>query len=287
MAPYIGRTIALFGDTGSGKTTLVGQFAKHVRRSRGLNTLLNSSDLGGYDTISPLVRAGLVSVDELGPGDDPWIWINKGVTGLNLTNDIGVVAFDSGTSDGEALLSAASHAGFQIGQQATQTFKVNQGKETLSVSINNKAHYGLVQGFLLDAIWKSTWLTRKGVDVIWTFGTDRGEESDRTPILGPKLAGHALTSQIPKWFNYTFRVVSIPQDGAAPLHRLYLTEHQELAGMGHSFGNARIPLEAQTQIPAYIEPASILEAINIIDAAQAEADAAIAAEDFPPVIMRS
>lgn len=286
MAPYIGRTIALFGETGSGKTTLIGQYAKWVRRTRGLNTLLKASDLGGYHTIDPLVRAGVVEVDQLGPGDDPWIWINKGVSGEGLADSIGCEAFDSGTSQGEALLSAITKAGFQVGQQATQTFRVNQGKETLSVSINNKAHYGVVQGFLLDAIWKSTWLTRKGIDVIWTFSVDRGEESDRTPVLGPKLAGHALTAAIPKWFNYTFRVVSIPQDGLAPIHRLYLQEHEELAGTGSSFGNARIPLEAQTPVPVYIEPASIMEAIQIIDQAQAEADAVIAAEDLPPLTKR-
>jgi len=278
MAPYVGRTIALYGDTGSGKTTLAGQYAKYVRKSRGLNTVLNTSDMGGYDSIAPLVRAGVIIPNELGPDDDPWIWINSAVSGRDLGESIGCAVFDSATSQSEALLLASAKSDYQIGQQRTQRFTVSRGKESLNVSINNEAHYGLVQQFMLDAIWKSTWLTRKGVDVIWTFSVHRGEEQDRTPILGPKLAGKALTAAIPKWFKYTFRVSSVPQDGAAPLHRLFLTEHLELAGLGHSFGNARIPLEATTPIPAYIEPASILEAIRLIDQAQAEADEALALE---------
>ena len=268
---YIGRTIALYGDTGAGKTAQIGEYAKYVYKTRGKKTLLLASDMGGYDTIAPLVRAGVVCVRELDPTSDPWIWINEAINGSQLTDEIGCVAFDSATSQSEALLTSCHQSLVQIGQQRTQRFTVSQGKQNLTVSINNEAHYGVVQGFMLDAIWKSTWLTRKGVDVLWTFSVHRGEEQDRTPILGPKLAGKALTAAIPKWFKYTFRIVSIPADGAPPTHRLYLTEHSELAGMGHSFGNSRQPLDS-TPLPAYIEPASIIEAMRLIEAAQKEAD---------------
>jgi energy-coupling factor transporter ATP-binding protein EcfA2 len=276
---YTGRTIALYGDTGSGKTTLAGEYAKLVRKQRNLDTTLFASDMGGYDSIGALVRYGVIR-----PVDDPWIWIKNAASGkvLDATDGgdrgIGCAIFDSATSQSEALLLAAAKSDYQIGQQRTQRFNVTKGKETLNVSINNEAHYGVIQSFMLDAIWKSTWLTRKGIDVIWTFSVHRGEEQDRTPILGPKLAGKALTAAIPKWFKYTFRVVSIPQDGVAPLHRLYLTEHQELAGLGHSFGNARYPLDATTPLPAFIEPASIIKAIELIDAGQIEADEALKQE---------
>src|SRR6185503_19603605 len=117
--------------------------------------------------------------------------------------------FDSGTSQSEALLSACAHSEWQIGQRPNQKFTVSRGKRSLVVPTNTDAHYGVVQSFMLDAIWKSTWLTRKGIDVLWTFSVLRGEELDRTPILGPKLAGKALTAAIPKWFKYTFLLSSI------------------------------------------------------------------------------
>lgn len=220
---------------------------------------------------------------ELLPGEDPWIWIDEAVSGAACGDDVGLAIFDSGTSQSEALLTACSHSDFQIGQQKTQRFSVSRAKvgdvgaRTLNVSINNEAHYGVVQGFMLDAIWKSTWLTRRGIDVLWTFSVHRGEEQDRTPILGPKLAGKALTAAMPKWFKYTWRISSIAQDGTEPIHRLYLQEHQELAGLGHSFGNSRYPLGV-TPLPPYIEPASISEALDLIAKGQAEADDLLASE---------
>lgn len=277
---HTGRIIALYGDTGSGKTTQAGEYAKFVRKSRGLNTVLNTADMGGYRTLKPHVNLGVVVPNEFLPEtNDPWIWLDEAVSGTSLDKSIGCAIFDSGTSISEALLSACSHADFQIGQQRTQRFTVSRGEKNLNVSINNEAHYGVVQGFMLDAIWKSTWLSRRGVDVIWTFSVHRGEEQDRTPILGPKLAGKALTAAIPKWFEYTFRLASLPQDGAPPRHLLYLTEHSELSGLGHSFGNARYPLDATTELPAFIEPASIIEAIRLIEEqGQQEAEDALRQE---------
>jgi hypothetical protein len=272
LADYRGVTINLFADTGAGKTTQAGELAKRVRKTRGKNTVLNTSDLGGYGSIEHLVRLGVVKVNELDPQEDPWIWIDDAVSGKGLTDDIGLAVFDSGTSMSEALLTACSHSTFQIGQQKTQKFSVAKGDRQLTVSINNEAHYGVVQGFMLDAIWKSTWLTRKGIDVLWTFSVHRAEEQDRTQILGPKLAGKALTAAIPKWFKYTFRLVSIPVEGAEPIHRLYLAEYPELSGLGHSFGNARYPLGVDP-LPPYIEPASVPEALDLIAKGQEQADA--------------
>lgn len=279
-----GRTIALYAESGRGKTTQCGEYAKYVRKSRGKNTILYSSDLGGYDSIRPLVRLGVVTPVEFRPGlDDPWIWIDDAVSGKDIDDSIGCAIFDSGTSQAEALLTACSHSDFQIGQQKTQRFTVSRPAagdtkaKSLNVSINNEAHYGVVQGFMLDAIWKSTWLTRRGIDVLWTFSVHRGEEQDRTPILGPKLAGKALTAAIPKWFTYTFRLDTIPVENESPKHVLYTSEHSELAGLGHSFGNARYPLGV-TPLPPVIEPASLVTVFDLIEQGQLEADAALKAE---------
>jgi energy-coupling factor transporter ATP-binding protein EcfA2 len=270
-----GKTIELIGDSGSGKTTQAGEYAKYVYKKTGRKTRLHTCDRGGYDSIAPLVRAGVIEVDEFREEDDPWIWINKAVN--DAPEDIGCSIFDSGTSMGDVLITACHKADFQIGQQRTQKFAVARGKETLNVSIANEAHYGVVQGFMLDKIRQSTWLVNRGIDVIWTFALLRGESQDRTPILGPKVAGKALTPFLPKEFRYTFRLDSTPSEGAVPVHRLYLTEHPELAGLGHSFGNARYPLGV-TPLPPYIEPASLVGAIELIEAGQREADELLKSE---------
>jgi hypothetical protein len=240
---------------------------------------LFTSDMGGYGSLNPLVNLGVVTPIALGEFDDPWIWINEAVSGGHLDpTKHGLAIFDSATSQAEALLSWITKQPQQIGQQRTQRFNLTKGAKSLDVGINNEAHYGVVQGFMLDSIWKSTWLKTKGIDVIWTFSVHRGEEQDRTPILGPKLAGKALTAAIPKWFNYCWRIASIPVEGEQPRHVLYTAEVPELAGLGHSFGNSRIPLGSDVVVPPVVEPASIATVLELLDEAEKQAEAKLREE---------
>ena len=266
-----GRTIGVYGDTGSGKTTQIGDIAKEKRKTEGKKTLYVAGDLGGYRSIAPMERAGFLDVVgfDQAAAADPWSWVNRATSGELITDEIGLVAFDSATSISEAILNVITKTPGQVGQQKTQRFSVASG---LVVGANNESHYGLVQSFMLDQIWRSTWLAAKGIDVLWTFGLDRSEKVDASLVIGPKLAGHALTSQIPKWFQFFFRMVSIPVQGAPARHLLYLQEQPDLNGTGTSFGNPRYPLDAETELPAVLEPASLVEALALIERGQAEAD---------------
>ena len=266
-----GRTIALFGDTGSGKTAQSGAVAKARFLADRQRTLYVSADRGGFDAIEPLEAVGVMQVVNLDEVDDPWVWINAATSGEMLQPDHGLIVIDSATSVSEFLLNQITKDPQQIGQQKTQRFKVGADKQ-LTVGANNESHYGLVQSFMLDQIWRSTWLASKGVDVLWTFGLDRSEKVDASLVIGPKLAGHALTSQIPKWFQFFFRMVSIPVSGAPARHLLYLQEQPDLNGTGTSFGNPRYPLDATTELPAVLEPASLVTALTLIEQGQAEAD---------------
>lgn len=269
-----GRTISLYGDSGAGKTTLGGEYAKHKFKTEKLRTYLHSADLGGADSIQPLINLDVVRLAAIGPSDDPFVWINDAVSRPRQDEE-GCRIFDSGTSMGEALLQAVRKSDWKVGTQATQKFKVAAG---LNVEANNQAHYGIVQSFLLEMMWKSTWIANEGVDVIWTFAVERGENEESVPIVGPKVAGKALTAAMPKWFKYTFRVVSIPVSGSAPRHVLYIQEQPGENGLAVSFGNARYPLDADTPLPATIEPASLVEALRLIENGQDEAQANLAAE---------
>lgn len=265
------RTICLFGDTGSGKTTLGGELAKEGFKQGRTRTILHAADMGGFMSINPLINLGVIEVDSPNQGDDPWNWIN-GAVSTPPPSDVGLVIFDSGTSMSESLLSYIAKSDMKVGAQNTQKFTVSRGKETLTVGANNMNHYGVVQTFMLDMIWKSTWLAKGGVDVLWTFSTDRGENTLDQPLVGPKLAGHALTAAIPKWFNYTFRVASIPVVDSAPRHVLYLQEQSENGGAVMGFGNARYSLDATTPLPLSIEPASLVGALGLIEGGSTEAE---------------
>ena len=228
--------------------------------------------MGGYKSLLPLVRLEVIEVDTPNEGEDPWGWINAAVS-TPPPKDVGLVMFDSGTSMGEMLLSFAANSDMKIGAQNTQRFTVSgKGKEALTVGSNNMNHYGVVQTFLLDKIWKSTWLSVGGPDVLWTFSTDRGENTLEQPLVGPKLAGHALTAAIPKWFNYTFRVASIPVVDNPPRHVLYLQEQGENNGAVMGFGNARYSLDASNPLPLSVEPASLVRALELIEEGDREAE---------------
>ena len=96
----------------------------------------------------------------------------------------------------------------------------------------------------------------------------------------PQAAGKALTSEIPRWFSYTWRLVSIPDDPitkAKGEHRLYLHDHKDLLTPGAKvLGNDRLPLDAEP-LPPYIAPASVVKALLEINKRAAAADAKIAA----------
>lgn len=271
------RTIAVYGDTGSGKTTLTGELAKDQFKQNRTRAILHAADMGGFESLKPLIRLGVIEVDSPAEDEDPWLWINSAVS-TPPPDDVGLVLFDSATSMSEAILSFIAKSDMKIGAQNTQKFSVSKGDRSLTVGANNMNHYGVVQTFMLDMIWKSTWLSKKGPDVVWTFSTDRGENTLDQPLVGPKLAGHALTAAIPKWFNYTFRVASIPVVDSAPRHVLYLQEQAEQGGAVMGFGNARYSLDASTPLPLSVEPASLVEALRLIEEGQVEAEDNLRAE---------
>lgn len=275
----MGRTLALYGSTGSGKTTQLGEYAKYIKRTSGKLALLNTADQGGYESLMPLVRAGIIIVNELGESQDPWSWVSDAVS-KPVPDNIGLVAYDSGTGIGDALLSsAAAYAakGVQVGSEKKYSIKIPG--TSIEIGANNKSQYGLIQRFLLDQIWKSTWLAkRQGIDIVWTFSESRAEDPTDAPVVGPKLVGKALSGTLPKEIKYTLRLVTVPGTGDTPARHLLLTqEREELAGMGMSFANARYPLDATTPLPPFIEPASLVSFWELIDTAQAEAEANILA----------
>lgn len=280
-----GRSIAVYGDTDSGKTTQIGELAKEIYRTSKRKTLYRNSDLGGHDSIQPLVNKGIVILDKFNPvKDDPWIWAMEGTDPDKITDDIGLVANDSGTSLAERILDYITKDPRQIGQQKTQRFTVTTGsgktERTLTVGANNESHYGLVQSFMRDVLWKSSWLVEKNIDVLWTFGLFRGEGVDGTLKYGPLLAGKALTPVLPKWFRHVFPLVTVPTSaGQPPRHLLYLDEQPDPLGTGGMyFANARYPLDADTPLPSVLEPASLVEALRLIAAGQAEAEAKLEQE---------
>lgn len=277
LSTTLGKTLGLYGLSGTGKTTQAGEYAKFIYKRFGKTTDYHSIDMGGHESLNPLMDLGVVKPDYMEEEDDPWGWIGKRVTDPPDPN-VGLKVFDSGSSMSEALMSSCAKLaakGTQIGSQKSLTFKTPAG----IIGSNTESHYMVVQTFMLDQIWKSTWLARRhNVDVLWTFGEHRAENPNDAPIVGPQLAGRALTGKIPKWLRYTLRLVTVPVEGDAARHILYLQEAPELNGTGMAFANARYPLDATTALPSSIEPASIVKFWELTEQGQEEAKANLKAE---------
>jgi energy-coupling factor transporter ATP-binding protein EcfA2 len=269
-------SIALIGDTGSGKTTQVGELAEAVRKELGLTTHLATADRGGLDPLEHLVELGVISVDSFHAHQDldPIVWVNHITSGeryeggkwVKVDRDkTGLWVFESGTSMGEECLTKLQHdaaKGVAIGGKSS--FNVSVGD--VKVASNTETHYGLVQGFLRDMIWKSQSLP--GL-VLWTFRLLRGEDEERSQKLGLLIAGRSLAMIAPSWFRFTFRIDGVPQVGAPARHVLYLQEHTD--GSIAGFGNARVPLAGFGELGAKVEPASLPEALRRVEAAKQRA----------------
>lgn len=247
-------------------------------RTQKLKTRLATADRGGIETIRPYVDLGIVEVEELGDSD-PWIWLNQVVQGKRRVNGkwqtvdnsgIGLWVFESMTSVADALmqdLAKKAAAGTNIGGGGNINFQVSGDGEGFKVGGNNQSHYGVVQTRIVEEVWKSQrlpgWL-------LWTASLKRDEDPNAAGrVLGPAVAGKALTGEVPRWFHYTFRVAAVPaQQGQPEKHMLYLGDHADMnSGGAKGLGNTRMPLDAPKLDKMVIEPASIVKAIEIIDGA--------------------
>lgn len=272
------RTILLYGRTNSGKTAQIGQLAEYVWKKFKKRTRLATADKGGTDTVRPYVDLKLIEPVELGDSD-PWIFLNKVVRGQvrddkgrwvpGNNDEIGLFAFESMRSIAEELMTymaVKAGQGTNIGGGANISFQVSGDGESLKVSGSNMAHYGVAQARMTEEIWQSQKLNAPFI--LWTSSVSKDDDTTAAgKILGPDVIGKALTAEVPRWFNLTFRIDVLPAANGKPeRHILYLGNHVDVgAGNAAGLGNTRMPLDAPAIASNAIEPASIVRALEIID----------------------
>jgi hypothetical protein len=128
------------------------------------------------------------------------------------------------------------------------------------------AHYGVAQSRITEEVWQSQRLNASYI--LWTASVSKDDDQAASgKVLGPAVCGKALTSEVPRWFNLTFRMDALPaQAGKPERHLLYMGNHMDMgAGNAVGLGNTRTPLDAGPLKEAIIEPASIVRALELID----------------------
>ena len=281
------RTILLYGRTRSGKSTQVGELAIDINKKSKKVTRLYTADRGGVDPIRPLIDLGIIELVEQGD-TDPWIFLNKAVRGYvrdgsgkwipGKNTNVGMFAFESMTAFADALMANMAKKAAEnvnIGGGANISFSVSGDGESLKVSGSNMAHYGVCQSRIKEEVWESQKLNADYI--LWTASASKDEDQEAAgKVLGPAVAGKAMTAEVPRWFNLTFRMDAVAaQMGKPERHILYLGNHVDPgAGNAVGLGNTRTPIDAKP-LPGTIEPASIVKALELIDGGYNEALEAI------------
>jgi hypothetical protein len=283
-------SLALYGDSGDGKTTQLGVLAEYRFRTQGRRTRLYSTDLGGWETIKPYQRLGIMEIIDITDLSHPWEAIDAAAKHKRLVDgkwqdepnpDQWDYAYDGGTGACDMMMQDLAYQASQ-GKNIGGGVAVSLTDGSHKLGGNNQSHFGLAQTGLLRAIGLSVKGNIPGAFVTWTFTARRGEDKDSTAvILGPQAAGKALTGELPRLFTYCWRIMSVPADPVmktAGEHRLYLEDHKDLLTPGAKVvGNDRIPLDAKPLTIPYIVPADVVAALQLLEGKDAEAEAAIRA----------
>lgn len=274
--------ILLEGDTGSGKTTQLGELSEYIFATEDKGTVLFTGDKGGIEPIRPHVNMSIIEVVELDVVTDPWIWIQHALKGeakvngkwVQVTKGKGLAAYEGVTAFSELMLMnlaehSAAHPEQAVGGDSAWSFEAKDGDEVLKISSNTMSHYGLVQMRLMHEIWQAN----PRVPSIWTAILNRVNDSLGTAsgIYGPQAVGKQLTHSIPRWFDYTFRLNNIPTTEGMR-YVLELATHLEKGA--RVLANARLPLAGSETVPVdlKIEPANLVWALLQITKRRAAAE---------------
>ena len=277
------RTILMYARSRGGKTSQLAELAEYAYKTLGGLALVYSIDRGGIGPMVPLIDLGIIKLVEQ-ENTDPWIFMNKASTG-HIRDDNGrwvkadlsqysMIAYESMTGFSDAFmndLANKSANGINIGGAANISFTVTGDSEAVKVGGNNMAHYGVVQSRVLDEVWRS-----QKLDVpflVWTASASRDDDPNASgKVIGPAIAGKALTGEMLRHFDLTFRLDCLPSGQGKPeRHLLYLGNSLDVAaGNAVSLGNTRVPMGAK-ELPAFIEPASLVKALELIVGAEKEA----------------
>lgn len=294
------RTILIYGRSRSGKSTLIDELAEYLFITTKKPTLLYTIDKGGYGVFGPSIELGIVQIVEQG-STDPWIFMNMACQGMVRDaqgkwvkadlSKYAMVAFESLTGFSDAFmidLAGQAAKGVNIGGSANVSFTVQGDGLSLKIGGNNQGHYQVVQNRVL-----AEFLASSKLDVpylVWTASSSKDDDTQSTAkVIGPQVAGKALTAEMVRHIDMSFRVDCLPSKGADPeRHVLYLGNSVDItAGNAVGLGNDRVPFGA-SKLPTTVEPASLVHVLQLIEKAEKEAQDAkskrIAAGKFVNVL---
>lgn len=247
----VAKSHLIYGETQSGKTTLIGLIARAHYQRTGKITRLIICDEGGPSAIQSEITDGIIEVVDMVGDDQPrsnLMWLAKGawpspVTGAidqksKLPENVGIVVLDSLTSAAALVMNNFIQSGTKISQDVVAAAE----EQGLKFGVAAPSHYGAVHGFILQLI---TQMSSLPVDkVIFTALESKAEDIiDKQTILGPAIVGKALTGVIPSRMNRILHLEIVPSaDRKTRQYRIYFMPHVDQT-IGRVWpANLRLPL---------------------------------------------
>lgn len=275
-----GESLLLYGGTNAGKTTQLRKIIEAMADKERKARVYVARESSAITILQPLVDRGICELEVYHPGMDMIIWIDRACQGQvyrekkwidGQPERLCLVAFESLSGCGDMTLNALgiqAANGFNVGGEPAPALKLQAEGQTVQVPGASRTHYLVAQRWLLDKVWQSQALP---CPQIWTahediVGLDKKQaDGERTieiaaslgirGVIGPMVAGSALTSNLPKYFVFTFRLGVIPAD-MSNKHVLYTGRHKD--GSLEGLANARC------EVPVRQEPTDVVAMLKSI-----------------------
>jgi hypothetical protein len=211
------KTMIIYGDSGTGKTSQILHAAKYVYERYGKYTRLISADGGGWQPCQPLIDVGIIDAFDisnrvLALADlrrlSEGYWRRKSSDGHEVFESIP----ECRTTEREwakiglyALEGIASIARLMLGHIANNPEKVafrrpyDFQQDGYTFGGLDEGHYGLVQSEIYRLMVQG-FGTLPVPLIIWTSIVGRGKiKRTSETVYGPQAAGDAITAEIPAW----------------------------------------------------------------------------------------
>jgi len=227
------RSTCIYGPTGSRKTTQAKYLARYVYERTGKATLLLSTDGGGWEPCEPEIQAGLILPYRIDTSALPMPILRKlsqgywpvdpletdpGKIRVKLVNwsKIGGYVVEGWSSISQVIMRYLPDAGISVGGEDRnklggfdQPLRDEAGNVMMEhFRSNTRGDYGFVQNQLYGLVVNFNSLPVQ--DILYTALESKGEDEDKSTVLGPQISGKKATGQCGSWVGNLVHAQDFP-----------------------------------------------------------------------------